>query len=167
MKENQNMEPLPDPSTLFFEREWTFWIKVNNSDWLASSFHKIYVIKTVKDMWGIINNLSSKMLSSVNIFIMEQERIPLVESHGDTFKYGGTWSVVIKKQNWIRVLSDVFVALLGETKFSSSIRGACIVPVNQAHIIVKLWSTDRNENDAEVIESLFGNTTARFKPFDI
>ena len=161
------MTDLPDPATLYFEREWTFWLKINNSGWTPENFIRGNVIKTVKDMWCTIHHISPKCLSNVNIFIMEDGRIPLVESNGDTFVSGGSWSVVIKRQDWRKVIQETIMALMGEIKFSDSIRGTWLVPVNNTHTIVKLWSIDRNDRDGKALESLFENTNARFKAFDI
>lgn len=160
------MGDLPDPSTLFFEREWTLWLKINNSEWTPENFKKGNVIRTVSDMWSTLHHIDPRYISQVNMFIMENSRIPLVESNGDTFIYGGSWSVVIKRQDWDHVIREIFIALMGESKFSDSIRGSCIVPVNISHTIVKLWSVDRCEDDGKALESLFENTNARFKKFD-
>lgn len=161
------MQNLPDASTLFFERTWTFWVKLNNTDWDINQFYKCTTLKTIKDMWSVLNNIDDNYPSCVNIFIMENDRIPLVENNGNTFIHGGLWSVVIKRNNWKLTLREVVLALVGELEFSDSVKGVCVIPVTTSHVIVKLWSVDRNEIDGTTLESLFPNTKSRFKPFDI
>jgi len=155
--------------SLSFHREWTLYIKSNASDWKRENFKNVYRIKTIKDMWQLLNNIPESLTGLTNIFFMENDIIPLWELDKKLWSKGGCWSTIIKGNHWFEAMNEACMILLGESLFDDSeVKGLCIVPVTPNHCIVKLWATTSSANTGtQLKKSLerFNCCTPRFKSF--
>lgn len=155
--------------SLSFHREWTLYIKTNNSDWKKENFNNIYKIKTIKDMWQVLNNIPESLTGLTNIFFMENDTVPLWELDKKMWSKGGCWSTIIKGSNWIDSMKEACMVVFGETLFDDSeVKGICIVPVTTTHCIVKLWSTSSSLKTGASLKSTlekFNCCNPRFKAF--
>lgn len=158
-----------EAESLFFHREWSFYMKSNKSSWRKENFIKMYKIKTVADMWRILNNISMKFTGNTNIFFMEGDTIPLWEEDKDLWLGGGCWSTVMKGSQWSDCMNEICSIVMGETVFDDRIvKGICVVPVAANHSIIKLWTTsDAKEIGVNLTKSLHecNCCNARFKSF--
>tara|TARA_B110000046_G_C12729289_1_gene287862 strand:+ start:108 stop:611 length:504 start_codon:yes stop_codon:yes gene_type:complete len=155
---------------LTFENGWDFWVKTNASAWDLKKMKQIYTIRTIADMWHILNNVPSQYVGICNIFIMHSGVKPLWESNGSMFQNGGCWSVVIRKHGWRDILNELVMSLVGEMFFGDNVKGACIIPVSTTHVICKIWCTSKMIKDSTSLTnalSTFGADGARFKQFVI
>ena len=160
--------PLPDPHQLPLERKWGVWVKHSATEWTRENLKKVFVIRTVADMWGLIHHIPEACVGSSNIFLIEESMIPLWELNGDVFRHGGCWSTVVKRGDWREMLTQLVATLVGETKFSTSVRGCCVIPVSKSQCISKVWCTMRNDADCtDLAECMaqWGKHMPRFKPF--
>tara|TARA_Y100001936_G_scaffold253496_1_gene318519 strand:- start:4327 stop:4818 length:492 start_codon:yes stop_codon:yes gene_type:complete len=155
--------------TLTLHRDWSFYLKSNKSDWKSGSFFKVYKITNVKEMWQILNNIHRKFTGSVNIFFMEGDLVPLWEQDVELWSDGGCWSTVIKGSSWVNCMHEICCFVMGESMFDDEVvKGICVVPVSEAHSIIKLWVTSQNEEIGSKLEQLFkksGCCQPRFKSF--
>ena len=155
--------------SLSFHREWTLYVKTNNTDWKKENFQNIHKIKTINDMWQILNNIPEYFTGLTNIFFMEGDTVPLWELDKQLWSKGGCWSTIIKGSHWIDSMKEVCMMVFGETLFDDSeVKGICIVPVTTNHCIVKLWVTSSSTNTGiDLKKSLerFNCCNPRFKSF--
>ena len=167
LDDNQDMTALAE--SLSFEREWTFYVKSNSSDWKQENFNNIYKIRTIKDMWQVLNNIPESLTGYTNIFFMENDIVPLWELDKKLWSKGGCWSTIIKGTHWFDSMIETCMVLFGESLFNDlEVKGLCIVPVTQTHSIVKLWSTSNSSETSNHLEKTlerFNCCTPRFKPF--
>lgn len=153
---------------LTFENSWDMWVKTNASAWALKEMKHVYTIRTISDMWMILNNIPASYVGVCNIFLMHSGVKPLWESNGTLFRKGGCWSVVIRRQAWKEVVNELIMSLVGETFFGDNIRGACIVPVSTSQVICKIWCTSKSTEDSTALTNslkTFGASGARFKEF--
>ena len=155
--------------SLSFHRDWTLYIKINNSDWKKGNFKKIYRITTIKDMWQVLNNIPETLTGLTNIFFMENDIVPLWELDKPLWSKGGCWSTIIKENHWFEAMKEVCMVVFGESQFDDSeVKGICIVPVNPNHCILKLWVTTTSANIGTQLKKtlkIFNCCTPRFKSF--
>ena len=153
---------------LSFERTWNVWLKLNKHDWNLNNFTKLLKVATIPDMWGLLHHLPDSIVSTSNLFVMEEHIVPLTEMNEGVFDNGGAWSVVMKRCNVFNVINETFMALMGELTFSERVKGACIVPVNTNHVIVKIWTSSKNDEDADALYNSmaeYNPSAPRFKAF--
>ena len=165
-----NSDELADlAESLALHREWAFYIKLNRSDWKVESFNKMYKIKTIKEMWQVLNNTTESLTGLANIFFMENDIVPLWECDKQLWSKGGCWSTIIKGTHWIDSMKEVCMIVFGESFFEESeVKGICIVPVATTHCIIKLWTpSDATNTGANLKSSLekFNCCNPRFKAF--
>jgi len=167
------MDPSSDLETLAeslsFHRDWTLYIKNNNSDWKQENFKKIYRINTIKDMWQVLNNIPESLTGNTNIFFMENDIVPLWELDKPLWSKGGCWSTIIKGNHWFQAMKEACMVVFGESLFDDSeIKGICIVPVTPNHCIVKIWATTSSANTGIQLKKTlerFNCCTPKFKYF--
>jgi hypothetical protein len=155
---------------LTFEHEWDVWVKTNMNAWDINEMKHIYTIRTIAEMWQLLNNIPPSYVGLCNVFIMHKDVKPVWETNGEMFKNGGCWSVVVRKHEWRHVFNELVMALLGELLFGASVKGACLVPVNTTHVICKIWCTTKSKIDATALTKAMRTldpSTARFKEFDL
>ena len=158
----------PDPNSLFLHREWTLWIKVNTDSWVKRNFKRIFTLRTVAEMWGVLNNIPVLLAGQANIFFMVDDLVPLWEERKDIWSKGGCWSTIVKENNWLETMRDICATTFGESTFSENVKGICIVPVSQSHCIVKMWTTKKSEVNNKLLQqslSHLGCCPPRFKSF--
>jgi len=163
-----NKEKLALAESLSFHREWTLYVKSNKSDWKKENFKNIYKIKTIKDMWQVLNNIPECLTGLTNIFFMENDIVPLWELDKQLWSKGGCWSTIIKGTHWIDSMKEACMIVFGELLFDLEIKGLCIVPVTLHHCIVKLWSTSSSEQTGTQLEKALEALNCcnpRFKSF--
>lgn len=146
---------------------WTLWMKLNDSEWKQEHFTKIFEVSTIADMWGLLHNIPESWVSTVNMFFMSEDTIPLVECNDSLFADGGAWSVVVKRNEWRDSMNEIVASLFCGTLFSSFVKGLCLVPVTKSHLMVKLWSTKEYKDDGTKLETIFDGCTSRFKKFNL
>ena len=155
--------------TLAFHREWTLYIKRNDRSWEKDNFKVFYKIKTIKDMWQVLNNTPDTLTGVTNIFFMENDVIPLWEENKELWMKGGCWSTIIKGIPWIDSMKEISMVVFGESIFSDNeVKGMCIVPVGFSHCIVKLWSTSSSEKIGKQLKQALEKLNCcqpRFKAF--
>lgn len=158
--------------TLTFHNQWDVWLKVNTADWTRESFHFLTAIVSIADMWRFLNNIPDMYLGTVNLFVMRHPVFPLFEENGDAFVdlNAGSWSVVVKRLNWKKVIINLVMTALGETIFCSRVQGLCFVPVTNQQVICKVWATSHSCDDGSALQRAFGDCSVqasapRYKSF--
>lgn len=167
MDSNSDLETLAE--SLSFHRDWTLYIKSNNSDWKQQNFKKIYKIITIKDMWQVLNNIPESLTGLTNIFFMENDIVPLWELDKTLWSKGGCWSTIIKGNHWFEAMKEACMVVFGESLFDdSAVKGVCIVPVTSNHCIIKIWATTSSANTGTQLKKTldrFNCCAPRFKSF--
>lgn len=155
--------------TLSFHRNWTFYIKFNHSGWEKLSFKNLYKIRTIKDMWQVLNNVPNGLTGVSNIFFMENDVLPLWEEDKELWSKGGCWSTIIKGSSWIDSMKEICMLVFGESVFEDhEVKGVCVVPVGARHCIIKLWCTSSSETIGAQLKSSLEDMSCcqpRFKAF--
>lgn len=168
-KVNDDQDLIDLAESLSFHRDWTLYIKTNNSDWKQEHFKKIYRITTIKDMWQVLNNIPETLTGLTNIFFMENDIVPLWELDKSLWSKGGCWSTIIKGNHWFEAMKEACMVVFGESLFDDSeVKGICIVPVTPNHCIVKIWATTSSANIGTQLKKTldrFNCCTPRFKSF--
>ncbi len=158
-----------DPSSCALHRQWTLFYKKNADQWDRTSFRRVGEISNVKEMWQLLNYIPANLAGHVNIFFMDEQRVPLWEEHGSLFKDGGCWSTVVKGTDWTTVTKEICMIVFGETVFDDAlVKGICVVPVKQTHSIVKIWTTTSGPENGRLMESALNHInifSPRFKKF--
>lgn len=167
MDQNSDLKTVAE--SLSLHRDWTLYIKANNSDWKQENFKKFYKIKTIKDLWQVLNNIPESLTGLTNIFFMENDIFPLWELDKQLWSKGGCWSTIIKGSYWIDAMKEACMIVFGESLFDDSeVKGICIVPVTITHSIVKLWATSSSANIGNNLKTSlesFNCCNPRFKSF--
>lgn len=144
-------------------------MKENSADWVNKSFIQLTTIKDVKHLWELLNNVPNSITGKANLFIMENDLLPLWEHNKDLFERGGCWSTIIRGHPWKTAMNEIFMALVGEMHFDEdNVRGLCVVPVSYQHCIIKIWVRRTGQSTAKTLEAVlkdFGCCTPRFKAF--
>jgi len=159
--ESMDGSPHLDAEELKLERVWTLYLKKNCDDWKPDSFHKLYNIATVADIWKVWHNIPENLCSWVNLFFMEHDLFPLYERHEDIFRAGGCWSIIVKGRSWLSSLQTLILTVFGETEEAFDrrfVKGICVVPVSPNHCIMKLWVT----TSAPAVGKIFHDTLLKF-----
>lgn len=144
------------------------YIKLNTSTWEVDNFKSMYKIKSVKDMWQVLNNVPDSLAGVTNIFFMENDIVPLWEANVQLWSNGGCWSTIVKGPHWIKTMKEICITVMGESVFDDRVKGICIVPVGANHCIVKLWSTINSDEISTMFKSSLESITCcqpRFKAF--
>ena len=95
-----------DPTTIVFNRKWNIYIKSNCDDWTEEKFQKVYSFQNAAEIWNFLNNFPSNITSTYNIFIMQDNLLPLYEKYPDFFANGGIWSTIVKGVPWSKPLNE-------------------------------------------------------------
>lgn len=162
-----NSEKLAE--TLLLHREWNFYVKRNHTEWFKQNFIFMNKVKTIKDMWQLLNNIDEKYTGLTNLFFMEYDIIPLWEENKNLWSNGGCWSTIIKGRTWIESMHEICMIVMGESVFDENeIKGICIVPVGTYHSIIKLWTTTNSQHIAAQLQNSLHNLNCcppKFKAF--
>ena len=150
-------------------REWGFYVKLNNASWRRESFFELYRIKTIGDMWRILNNVPEAFSGVTNIFFMEGGLIPLWEEERALWSKGGCWSTIVKGTHWMQAMNQICMVVMGETVFDDQeVKGICVVPVSLNHCIVKVWTTVKSHHVGSQLQMALKSLNCcqpRFKAF--
>lgn len=137
-----------DGSLIEFENKWTLWYhEKNNRNWDKLSYTKIFEIKTIKDLWGVYNNINN--FDAQLYFLMKNDIFPLWEDTNN--RSGGCWNFVIPRGISKDVWKNLSLLLVGLTiNKKNSNDGICGISIHprREETFIKIW-TNKPESNLE------------------
>lgn len=134
--------------------EWNLWYHFSKNDWTINSYRTFNMpIKTIRDFWGLFNNLDKLGGIKHQHFFLMRENIEPTWEHKKNRK-GGSWSIKITglveeelEEKVSELWEKICVSMVGETltKYPTHINGASLCLKNFSlktglTYVIKIWN---------------------------
>ncbi len=137
------------------KNSWTlYYHSSTNDDWSSDSYKKFFKFNTIEEFFALINIITIHHYRNGMFFLMREDIPPYWEC--DQNRHGGAWSMRVQAKHaydeWINWATNLLSNNIVTSRYDSSkITGINMTPKSEQNYIIKIWNTNSNEYQTELI----------------